>query len=111
MTNDIQRMTKEPVTTGLVFLIQDFVLFEETMMNNPKIKSNLKNTQFWVELADIVRANIYEALTEDTEGLDECDTYKPSDKKVLEYLMNAKNRVYLNDMIDDAVQNWLKHNR
>ena len=66
MANDIQRMVKEPVTTGLVFLIEDFVLFEETMMNNPKIKSNLQNTQFWVELADIVKADIYEALKEKT---------------------------------------------
>lgn len=113
MANDIQRMVKEPVTTGLVFLIEDFVLFEETMMNNPKIKSNLQNTQFWVELADIVKADIYEALKEKTDIPEDYDydTYKPSDKKVLEYLMNSKNRVYLNDMIDDAVANWLKHNR
>ena len=113
MAKNIQRMVKEPVTTGLVFLIQDFVLFEEVMINNSKIKANEKNPQFWIELADIVKADIYDAMKNNEDMIEDDDyaAYNPSDRKVLEYMLNSNNRVYLNDMIVDAVESWLKHNR
>lgn len=101
------------LTTALVVLCQDYVVVDEEFMSNSKIKKNLNNADFWIELANTLRGTVSSYLHNknevDDEGYDEYEANEVSDGVLMDFIMNPANRFELNDIICETVESWLKH--
>lgn len=96
---------------ALVVLCQDYVLADEEFMANEKIKKNMQNAEFWIELAHSLRGAVAEYIRSksDSDGYDECDSTAISERTILNFVLDPANRFELNDIICDSVENWLKY--
>lgn len=97
--------------TALVVLCQDYVTVDEEFMSNHKIKRNLQNPEFWIEMAHSLRGAIalYIQQQNDCISYDEYEDSEVSDAVIANFALNPSNRFELNDIICDAVESWLKH--
>lgn len=97
-------------TVALMVLCQDYVLADEEFMANEKIQKNMRNADFWIELAHGLHGAVRESLkVNDDEGYDECDDTSVTDNAVMDFIMDPTQRFELNDIICDSVENWLRH--
>lgn len=98
--------------TALIVLCQDYVIVDEEFMSNAKIKKNINNAKFWIDLADAlfgaIKIYVCEKNGVDMEGYDD-DEFCVSDDVILDFVMDANNRFELNDIICETVEKWLKH--
>lgn len=109
MSNWSKLKNESALTSALVVLCQDYVLFDDEFSGNKKIKKNVSNATFWIELAHELRGNIETNLRSDQEGYDEIDWDGVSDNELLAYIMDIENRFALNDIICQTIESWLKH--
>lgn len=97
-------------TVALMVLCQDYVLADEEFMANEKIQKNMRNADFWIELANSLYGAVRESLrVENEEGYDECDNDGVTEAAIMDFIMDPTQRFDLNDIICDSVENWLRH--
>jgi hypothetical protein len=100
--------------TAMIVLCQDYVLADEEFMNNQKIKSSANNPEAWIEMAESLYSNVsvyLEKANGNREGYDDYDASNVTDSMILNYIMNPNNRFDMNDMICDAIENWIKYSK
>jgi hypothetical protein len=98
--------------TALLVLCQDYVLADEEFMANDKIKRNMKDVEFWIELAHGLSGAVSEYIrvnNGEQEGYDEYESNAVSEKAILDFVLDPSNRFELNDIICDSIENWLTH--
>jgi hypothetical protein len=97
---------------ALMMICQDYVIADEEFMSNNKIKRNLENTEFWIELAHALYGAISSYLQEKSSVIDGYDDdVAIPESAVRNYAIDPTNRFEMNDMICDTVDNWIKHSR
>lgn len=101
---------ESPAITAIAMMAQDYVLFDEECYANQKIKKNFQNQNFWLDISQNIFNTVSDLIAkknrDDSDDIDEQDI-QISDKMVYNYILNAENRFYLNDIICEAVENWI----
>ena len=98
--------------TSMAELCKDYVLYDEELMANPKIKKHINNDVFWREIGQICQSKVrdyLESQSEDENEYDDVDDYGLSDKTVIAFAINPENRFDVNDLILDSIEDWLLH--
>ena len=108
---NIKSINQESNTTvALMVLCQDYVLADEEFMANEKVRKNMQNADFWIELAHGLHGAVSEHLrSDDNDGYDEYENVGVTDNMIINFIMDPTNRFELNDIICDSVENWLHH--
>lgn len=98
--------------TNMAELCKDYVLYDEELMDNSKIKKHINNDVFWREIGQICQGKVrdyLEAQNCDENEYDDVDDYGLSDKTVVAFAIDPKNRFDINDLILEAIEEWLVH--
>ena len=112
MSNWKEINNESNMTAAMVVLCQDYVLADEEFMSNAKIKKNMNNAGFWIELAHSLHGAVGNHLcntAEDSDGYDEYEASGVTDGAIMNFVMNPKNRFELNDIICESIDSYLSH--
>lgn len=99
----------DALTTALVLVAQNYALFDDELTTNAKFKKNIDSPDFWIEIAQALRASVAENISSSDDT--EYDAYEETidDKTIFNYVMSPNNRFELNDVICDTIEEYLKH--
>ena len=96
--------------TSMAELCKDYVLYDEELMANSKIKKHINNDVFWREIGQMCQSKV-KALIEskdvDENEYDDFEDFGVSDKTVIAFAINPENRFEVNDLILESVEDWL----